>query len=358
MLAEDARWAMDVVLSSRKASDIEGYVPLLLGHHFVRIAYEGAAAIQSPNPHVGIHQLASLLRGQYAAITARTRHLTKLLDDTKRSFDDVLVDLERILEAHHNRFIGNTFWWARWLETDLGLYFCEGRLAGATVPTAYRLRLEIADGGTTSGEDLRAVSEEWGGTLVVLGGATLDASAPTATIDLKRACEITFQDRRSSRYFRRRFDSDFPDSIKALLLLIEGDLNTALTLLPHTATGHEQPVFRARTITLYHSLTALQRISERNPSLETAWARGLRALLADTPIRRLLSREGRNVRNRCMHYELRDPTVRIDPSRPMFGIIEAVYPGNSWERFERDVASVTSRVADYLGEWKPVTRGR
>ena len=50
--------------------------------------------------------------------------------------------------------------------------WCSRRqLAGAIVPTAYRLALDITDVGTISGEDLRVVSEEWGGTFAVLKGA-------------------------------------------------------------------------------------------------------------------------------------------------------------------------------------------
>lgn len=36
----------------------------------------------------------------------------------------------------------------------------------------------------------------------------------------------------------------------------------------------------------------------------------------------------------------------------MFGIVECVYPGNTWKRFEADVAAVCSRVADHLGSWR------
>jgi hypothetical protein len=358
MLAEDARWAMDVILSGQQASKISGFIPLLMGHHFVRIAHEGAIALRSPNSHLGVPELADLLRGQYGAITARARHTTKLLDDTKKSYEEVLFDLGDILGEHNARLTGNAFRWARWLETDLGLYLCQGRLAGATVPAAYRLGLDVTDSGTISGEDLRAVSEEWGGTLVVLGAAALDSSTPTATLDLERECKITYRDKKSSQYFRRRFESEFPSSIKVLLLLIEGDVNTALTLLPQTAAGHEQSSFRARTITMYHSLTALQRVLDRYPSLDTNWVRKLGSLLADAPTRRLLSPEGRQVRNRCMHYELRDPRVRIDLSLPMFGIVEAVYPGNSWDRFERDLSSVARRVADHMHDWRPGEHGR
>jgi hypothetical protein len=353
MIAEDARWAMDVVLSGQQASEISGYLPLLLGHHWVRIAYEGALAVRSKDTHVGVPALAALLQDRFALITARARHAAKLLDDTKKTYIDVLTDFDRILTDHHEQLTGNTFRWARWLETDLGLYYCKDRLAGATVPAAYRLGLTITDDGTIAGEDLRAVTEEWGGTLAVLGAAALDAREPTGTIDFASDCAISYRDRVASRYFPRRFETEFHDSLKALLLLIEGDLNTARTLLPHTSQGHEQPVFRARTISLCHSLTALQRIASHYSSLDTAGLRGLRGLLTDAPTQRLLSREGNLVRNRCVHYQMDDPAVRIDLSLPMFGIVEGVYPGNTWARFDADVAAVTGRVADHLSNWRP-----
>lgn len=85
MLAEDARWAMDVILSAQQASNIGPYIPLLLGHHFVRIAYEGAIALRSPNPHVGIPKLAEMISDQYAAITAKHDTLSNYSTTTRRA---------------------------------------------------------------------------------------------------------------------------------------------------------------------------------------------------------------------------------------------------------------------------------
>lgn len=353
MIAEDARWGMDVVLSGQEVGAISGYLPLLLGHHWVRIAYEGARALRSHDWYVGVPALADMLQDRYAAITARGRHAAKLLDDTKKGYDQVLIELDRLLEDHHAELTGKTFRWLRGLETDLGIYYCGDMVAGATLPVAYRLGLEVADGGMIAGQAARAVSEEWGATLAVLGAAALDPSEPAATIDFRHACAIGYRDHLASRYFRGRFEAGFGNGLRALLLLIEGDLNTARALLPHTAFGHEQPVFRARTITLYHALTALQRIAERHGSLDTPGLRALRAMLRDSPTRRLLSREGKFVRNRCMHYEITDPTIQPDASRPMFGLVEAVYPGHTWEEFYADVATVTCRLADCLDSWHP-----
>lgn len=75
---------MDTVLSGNEAPEFSPFVGLLLSHHFVRIAYEGAAAIQCGNPYVGIPALAALLHDSFAQITARARHLTKMLNNNKR----------------------------------------------------------------------------------------------------------------------------------------------------------------------------------------------------------------------------------------------------------------------------------
>ena len=61
--------------------------------------------------------------------------------------------------------------------------------------------------------------------------------------------------------------------------MIEGDLNTARLILPHTARGHQGAEFRARTVTAYHCLSALERISDQHPGLNTRGLDGLRALV-------------------------------------------------------------------------------
>jgi len=353
MIAEDARWAMDLVLSTQGLPELSPYVALTLGHHFVRIAYEGANTLRSTNPHVGIPQLAALLDDTFASVTERGRHVTKLLDDNKKSYESVLGELDQIITEHRTTFTGNAVWWARRLESDLGLYVADRRLLGASWPTAYRLGLSVEADGTIAGHDLRAVTEEWGGTLAILGAAALDATEPTATLDLAGVPSIVGKDKRSDRYLRQRFEDDFPDGLKMLLLAIEGEMNTSITVAPHSEPGHELAVFRARTVALYHSLTALTRIAKRYDSVNSRGMRELNTLLADSAVQALLSSPGKMVRNRCMHYEINDPRVAIDPSLPMFGILESVFPGESWASFNSKVTLVLERVATLLCDWGP-----
>jgi hypothetical protein len=355
MVAEDARWGMDAILSGQSGA-MSGYLPLLLGHHWVRIAYEGARLLRLPDPRTGVPELAELLQDRYAAITARGRHASKLTDDTKKGYDQVLGELEALLRSHTAQLAGKARRWLRWAERDRGLYLLGSKVAGASLPAAYRLGLEIADGGRIAGQDIRAVSEEWGGTMAVLGAAAGDSSAPAATIDWRRVSRMGYRDRLASRYFAERFEPDFTVGLKALLLLIEGDLNTSLLLLPCAETGHELAVFRARTVTLYHALTALQRVKQRYADSDGTGLRTLRTILQDPPVRRLTSKEGRLVRNLCVHYAISDPGIRPDASRHMFGLVESVFPGNTWEAFNADVVTTASRVADCLNSWRPQMR--
>lgn len=350
ILAEDARWAMDVILSAGAVDSLSGYVPLIMGHHFIRIAYEGAIAVQSSNSRVGVPELAKILQPEYDTITARARHLTKLLDNTKKSYSEVLADLASEIEAHHEALTGNAIRGVKWLEKDLGVYYLGRSVIGATTPIAYRLGLHPTHSQFISNEDLLAVAEEWGRTLIVLRAINRDPSEPASTLDLSDI-HIGARDRLASRYLRSRFDSRFPPELKALLLLIEGDLNASRMLLPHTSRGHEGAVFRAQVVTAYHCLSALQQIRNACTVQDTRGLQRLSSLLSDKSTQRLLSPGGTKVRNRSVHYEMNDPAIIPDLAKPMYGVVEAVYPGRTWEAVDTDIREVTRRAAECLAEW-------
>jgi hypothetical protein len=353
MVAEDARWAMDLVLSAQRLPEFSPYLALTLGHHFVRIAYEGAATLRSRIRMLASRDSPTCWTTPSPQSQNEGRHVTKLLDDDKKSYERVLDELDQVITEHRSTFTGNAAWWARWLESDLGLYVAEGRLLGASWPTAYRLGVSVETDGTIAGHDLQAVTEEWGGTLAVLGAAALDGIEPTPTLDLGGVPPIVGRDTRSDRYLRRRFEDQFPDALKVLLLAIEGEMNTLTTIVSHSEPGHELPVFRARTIALYHSLTALSRIADRYDFVKSKGMSALGILLADGAVEALLSSPGKVVRNRCMHYEIKDLRVAIDPSLPMFGIVESVFPGESWVSFNDKIMGVIDHVATLLRDWRP-----
>ena len=112
----------------------------------------------------------------------------------------------------------------------------------------------------------------------------------------------------------------------------------------------------ARTIALYHSLTALTKIAKRYDYVSSSGMRALNTLLVDTSVEALLSSSGRMVRNRCMHYEINDSRITIKPSLAIFGIVESVFPGESWSGFNSKVTLVIEGVATLLHDWAPSRR--
>lgn len=351
-MAEDARWVADVVFSGTAAGDQGAYPALLLGQHFVRIAYEGALALRSDDPHVGWPALAELLDHQFAGITARARHVSKLLDDTSRGYDDVLADLDAVYRHNNAVLVQSVKGWRRWLATDLGLYSIEDHLVGATVPIAYRLALDPIQHERMAGESIHEVTHEWGATVAVLQAATLDSSPVTSgTLDLSQS-QVSYRERLASRYLREKYEPTSPLALKMWILMIEGDLNVNRLYLPRTETGHENSAFRARVVTLYHALTSLSKISAQNSSIDSAGFRDLRLILDDRPTLRILDRDGKRVRNRCVHYEIRGRSLRLDPARPMHGIVEAVNPDTTYPGFDALIRATISRVADALEAWE------
>lgn len=351
-MSEDARWVADVVYSARSAADQGAYPALLLGQHFVRIAYEGALALRSENPHVGWPPFAELLDHQFASITGRARHVSKLLDDTSRGYDEVLADLGAVYRHNNAVLVQAVKGWRRWLATDLGLYSVEDHVVGASVPIAYRLALDPAQNERMAGESIHEVTQEWGATVAVLQAATLDSPLSlSGTLDLTQS-PVSYRDRLAARYLQDKYERTFPLALKMLILMIEGDLNTNRLYLPRTEVGHENSAFRARVVTLYHALSSLEKISAQSPSLDSAGLRDLRSILDDPPTRRVLDRGGKRVRNRCVHYEIRGRALRLDPAQPMHGIVEAVNPDTTYSEFDGLIRATTSRLAEALGAWK------
>lgn len=314
---------MDAVLSVKGMGQAEGFVPLLVGHHVARVAYEGADSLRSGKPNFGVPELAVLLNEEFPAITARARHVGKLLDNSSTTYESVLRDFEALLVEHRGYFPAE----------DLGVQFYQGSVVGATIPSAYRLGIEINDDGRIEGEDLLTISTEWGRTHAVLAVASLDLRSMDPTLDLTSMSSLESVDFDSRDYLSRRFEAEFSDGLKLLLLAIEGDLNTSRLLLPQTASGHEVSVARTQTVTLYHSIKSLSKIAENFSEMNTVGMNKLRGLLDEPPTSRLASNQGLKVRDRCVHYPILNPTIVPDFSHPMYGIIENVFPFYTWETF-------------------------
>jgi len=122
-------------------------------------------------------------------------------------------------------------------------------------------------------------------------------------------------------------------------------MNTCQLVLPVISKGHEEAVFRARVVSAYHCLSALRQVCDSYATRASPHLARLRAVLSGAPAQRLLSRNGKRVRNRCVHYPIEDKSLVPDFSKPMYGLVEAVFPGQTYETFGDDVDDVLSSSA-------------
>lgn len=237
MLAEDARWIADAILSASRSRQ-RGILPLLLIGHSARIVYEGSKLIRSATPGVGRPSLARRLPSEHAAVIEKARHATKLFDDSARPYQVLLGEMDEYLRRARSEFLGNArFKWALRFETDLGTFRREGRVLAITPTVAYRMGELPTTSTAALARNAKSVSVAQGQALAILAEAAGQPFTAAATLPYTGIGYLSGRDRRSSKYLPTRYEPTYPESLKLVLLHVEGDLNTADLILPETVAG-------------------------------------------------------------------------------------------------------------------------
>jgi len=262
-----------------------------------------------------------------------------------------MVDL---LDLHHAEFSGNAVWFARRFEPDLSLFSApSGRIVASTIPVQFRAGVQSMVKLSDLGQLLFEITKEQGQVLRVLASAAGDSTPPSATVGYAPLGRVAAKNRKAVKYLADRYDPVFPTETKLLLLMVEGEVNTTDLVLPLTEPGHEEAVFRGRTVSLFHSLRAVKEILSAYPSAEAAATNTMRSLIDEQPTRRLLEDKGiREVRNQCMHYKIRDSMLSLVPELPMFGIVESLYPGRTFDDLNEEVRAMASRLGETMNNWR------
>lgn len=341
MVAQDAKWLSNALNSAREQ---DGVWPITLFGHASRVVFEGSKIAR--DERLGVPALAEMLTTRHAVDIERSRQATKLLDDKLVSLGDLRAEMSSTYAAHHARFTGNAVWFARRLETDLAVATLNDRVIAASIPLDRRFGLETLDRPSVT-----ALAESLGGALTILAAMTGDASTPEATVDYRRIGRVSWRNRLARRYLEPSYEPMMAIETKFILLWIESEVATSAEVLPHTAGGFEVSVFRSQTVVLFHALSAIRTVLEDGPGLSAR----------SDPVRQFLRSEEtayflddpafRMVRNYAMHYGIRDPSLGLDLSTPMFGLVESLTTRRIRDLADR-VASSTNALADVLREWR------
>lgn len=355
MVSDDARWFASIVISNANDTDDNmSRVIWTLLHHACRIQYEGYDVINSKEPLFARRDLVSGWDKSHWEPVEKMRHFSKVLDSKKSPLPDVLESIGETQSALSVNFLdsyppGKA--WKRWLTGDISILLMDGHILGTSTMAMERYGITWSKEDSYSGKIFRTASESWGrniSTLCRVDGRPFDSTG--GKISLPKIKEL---DRRADRYFKSHYTSQIPLPEALLLSLIEGDLNASRFILSQGSSEHREARFRAQYITLFHSVQALHSLISTNPSLVDQHLPKLRKVIEGDIASILLGDAGRRLRNRCFHYQIGDPSIKLDPNAPLFGILEYAEMGYEFDEMEDFIGQVTVDLSNAFSLKKP-----
>lgn len=353
ILAEDARWILDMVISAGEGTNYDVTVGLILFGHLSRIAYEGARFLQSSNAPPSLAPLVALLPAQTSSSIVRARHAVKLLDDNKKTYQDLLMEMQAYLAAHQQAFLGKAHPLFRRWERDLGLYFFDGCLVGATVPMQQRIGAEPSMAFADIPPTYNSLARELGGVLSVLAVTDGVQHNYVGTLSFGIKQHVKTKDVLSRRYFAERYSSGLSAEAKLLLLMLEAEAGASLSLLEVANEKYSGAVLRARFISLFHLLNGIKKTLDTYPMVASARSALLQAFLSSHDVQLVFQDPDlRRLRNVFMHYGIHPAQVDFRLEEPMYGLVEQVTQNRNIDDLSKLVTSVTGEAYQVLQDWR------
>lgn len=342
-----------MVLSAREGTKYDVTVGLILFGHLSRIAYEGTRFLQSPNAPRVLAPLMALLPAQTSEPIVRARHAVKLLDDNKKTYQDLLMEMRAYLLAHQQAFLGNAHPLFRRWERDLGFYFFDGCLVGATVPMQQRIGAQPSMAFADIPSAYNSLARELGEVLSVVAAADGVQHNHVGTLSFGIKQHVKTKDVLSRRYFAERYSSGLPAEAKLLLLMLEAEAGASLSLLEVANEKYPGPVLRARFISLFHVLNGMKKTLDTYPVAANARAAHVQAFLSSRDVQLVFQDPDlRRLRNVFMHYGIHPTQAHFLPGEPMYGLVEQITSNRSIDDLSKLVISVTGEMYQALQDWR------
>lgn len=348
LIAEDARWAGDLLTSVLETSGASrSALSMVLFEHSARVVAEGVDAARKGSMQIGVeHRLVGLPAALHP-MTIAARHATKMSEGRRigqPSVEQLLLDTHR---AHRRQFFGRAPRILHpWL-ADLSVISIGSTHVATSVALQFQLGAAPADAFDDLGPAVSKAAEQQISTLATLAGLAGDQSSLRPRFDLRSAGVGSFRDERLRRLAVARYGR-LPLAESMVLLATEGRVNVAFTVLAATAAGAPGPTFRARYLTLVHVLRDLRRLLQRHGGAAPRLS-DLASLLTEPSIVRLLADKGASdLRSRLMHYWLRSERLELHDGAPLLGLVEAVYPGRSFEELSEETDRMLGSLQQHL----------
>jgi hypothetical protein len=310
----------------------------------------------------------SLAKRQNANIIQASRTRSKLYEG-REDVTTLMNHLEWIVRFSRGWMnighVGLAGWLKRWIQPDMGLYFCDGHLVSTTHVAFYNLGYEEGNiAVTTQGEPigLDELSHSVGrdiGEYIGLLSAVFTRTLGTSTSEL---CQyqmdhdaFSFADKKALSFLRSLDTSNTPLHINSCLLLALSTVNFILYVFRKMVVNEPNTWFKIKFLTLYHvilSLTTLQNNFYKS-GLSTKSKQLLAYVLADKELRMLRSKSA--FRNIIVHYGIRNvPESNLRLDCQYFGLVEHFFGGAIFNDVNNVIDLQLVRLSAALEDWMSV----
>lgn len=337
MLRDDVNWIASLGETSQTNAQWQGITGLVLTPHMARIVHEGMDLLRRQRP------------AQVRAVTLKfgpqieaARHTVKLLDDTKKLYDGVIQDFERIDGEHSNA-------WAFGRNYAIGVR--DGRIFSTSRSSEFQQSGRLAERTIVPNEYSNRFGYDIGqaATLIVRQFGHAPQFTPLPADQWGEAPSEVTLDR--AGYYETRFEPEFPAALKDVLCVIEGSVNSCLHVFKPVEGPFTNPVFRVQLVTVSHALSALDEVRNKYPQLAETPGMTSISMVIDSP-EAVNLRSLRKLRNRCMHYLIPPTLTGLGERLPMYGLVESTSPGFTYEIVNAELQLVLAALSDAMYSWK------
>ncbi|MEV6013852.1 hypothetical protein AB0M29_44910 [Streptomyces sp. NPDC051976] len=339
-------------LSEPSKAPMYGILPFCIIPYFSLFIHE---AKLKPN-HIDPAALAAL-SPEAEEIIARSRHSLKLFEDTHRWIAGQIDYFnDKILPVHSSYFLGNTWLpFARFLETDLGIFGYDGRIISTTHSAAFHSGVESSKLFAAPGPYLQGIFEAHGRFFGPLG-ANMDSGPETFVAHLDSGRMDGGRDKRAARYYARVFNGKDTPAINGLVVGFQGMVNFADTIVSAGADVRnlEYTAFKMRYLALYAVLASLRQLhDDTNYPLSSRSTGFVRGIIDSPAAQAVTDRSAKPFRNTLMHYNLhpRFDVSKVDLREPLFGLVPEYFPAHDAQSFGTLVNTCIRDTANALNEW-------
>jgi hypothetical protein len=288
---------------------------------------------------------------------ARSRHSLKLFEDTTRGIQGQLQYFSSVIVAAHQARFSGSRWFplARLWSTDLGLFLYEGDPISSTHCAAFTLGVEpTVLFAKTGPEDVKSIATEYGNYVAACGGK-LEAGKQSFASHMNKEWLKT-QDVKSREFYPTHFNGPRTADLNALLSAFQALMNFSARVLPLDSDAESyQTKFKIQYLTLYQVIRSVALVRHDQAARLTPRSLALSDRIVDDPISaRLTSNGGRRLRNVLMHYSPGGDlgAGSLDPDAPLYGLVEAYFPRETFESLWSMVSARASEVANTLNTWQ------